>query len=146
MKQGNKWDDNKNRPHLMPPSLFLNKLDIYEYGACKYGKDNWRQGFAYSRLYDAALRHILAFWQGEDLDPESGLHHLLHAAWNIDTLWYQQKFDLGMDNRPKEHHSKQTIDSYGIPELPKDDCNMFDPIDYPPRRRNFDPDTFSKEG
>lgn len=49
------------------------------FGADKYGRNNWRKGLHYSRLIDAAMRHILAFADGEDSDPETGLSHAAHA-------------------------------------------------------------------
>lgn len=51
-----------------------------EYGMHKYHKNNWKTGFAWSRLIDAALRHIvLGVAQGEDIDKESGNPHWGHA-------------------------------------------------------------------
>ena len=52
---------------------------VLGYGAEKYSDDNWRDGFTYRRLLDAALRHIFAFNDGEDNDPETGYSHLAHA-------------------------------------------------------------------
>ena len=52
---------------------------VMGFGEKKYGRDNWRQGMAWSRLIDAALRHIHAFNDGEDFDRETGYHHLAHA-------------------------------------------------------------------
>jgi hypothetical protein len=47
-------------------------------GALKYGKHNYRAvGVRYSTYFDAALRHMMAWWEGEDIDPDSGLHHLV---------------------------------------------------------------------
>lgn len=48
----------------------------------KYPRNNYRKGYAWSLSLDAAYRHILRFQDGEDLDPETGLHHLAHAAWH----------------------------------------------------------------
>ena len=51
-----------------------------EYGMQKYHRNNWKTGFTWSRLIDAALRHIvLGVAQGEDIDPESGNPHWGHA-------------------------------------------------------------------
>ena len=106
-EQGIKDDLKKMKASFMPPSLYLHKLDVYAYGAAKYGQDNWRKGFDYSRLYDAAVRHMVAFWSGENVDRESKMHHLLHAAWNLDTLWYMNMFDLGKDDRKPDPGKKQ---------------------------------------
>lgn len=62
----------------------------YGRGAQKYarvnGKDNWRNGYEFSLSYDAALRHLTAFWGGEDVDPETGSLHVISAAWQCFTL------------------------------------------------------------
>jgi hypothetical protein len=44
------------------------------------GAHNWRKGIQTSRLMAAAQRHLLAYNEGEDLDPETSLSHLLHAS------------------------------------------------------------------
>ena len=51
-------------------------------GASKYGRHNYRVvGVRCSVYYDAALRHLFRWWEGEDLDPDSGvgLHHVSKA-------------------------------------------------------------------
>jgi hypothetical protein len=49
-------------------------------GGRKYGRHNYRVvGVRASVYYDAALRHLAAWWEGEDLDPDSGLAHLTKA-------------------------------------------------------------------
>lgn len=47
-------------------------------GACKYGRHNYRAaGVRASVYFDAVVsRHIGPWWEGEDLDPDSGFHHL----------------------------------------------------------------------
>lgn len=50
-------------------------------GARKYGRHNYRvSGVRASVYYDAAWRHFQQWWEGEDIDPDSGLHHLAKAA------------------------------------------------------------------
>jgi len=56
----------------------------------KYPKNNWRKGLTYSTYYAAARRHMLKWWIGEDIDPESGLPHLWHAACNLSFLISQE--------------------------------------------------------
>lgn len=49
------------------------------YGANKYNRANYSK--VESERYEAAaLRHIMAYLQGEQLDPETGYHHLAHAT------------------------------------------------------------------
>jgi len=52
---------------------------VFEYGAKKYGKNNYLLGHQDSQLTAAALRHILAYQSGEHVDPETGYPHLAHA-------------------------------------------------------------------
>lgn len=60
---------------------------IYGYGDEKYGDaHNYRKGYEWSKNYDALQRHLTAWWEREDTDPESGLSHLGHAAWHIFAL------------------------------------------------------------
>lgn len=50
-------------------------------GALKYGRHNYRAaGVRASVYYDAALRHLTAWWEGENTDPDSGISHLVKAA------------------------------------------------------------------
>lgn len=56
---------------------------VAECGAAKYGRYNFRIGAPASESVDCALRHLLAYWEGVDTDPESNFHHLDHAIWNL---------------------------------------------------------------
>ena len=49
----------------------------------------------------AAMRHIMAFNDGEDKDPESGLSHLAHAACCIMFLLEFEKTHPELDDRYK---------------------------------------------
>lgn len=49
-------------------------------GAGKYGRQNYRpMGAKASTYYDAAKRHLDAWWEGEDKAPDSLVHHLGHS-------------------------------------------------------------------
>lgn len=69
---------------MMPPYALEQLMRVFMFGREKYDEDNWRSGDGVSRLeaYDSLQRHAQAWLAGEDLDPESNLHHLAHAAWN----------------------------------------------------------------
>lgn len=61
-------------------------LGMYE-GARKYGRHNYRiAGVRPSIYYDATLRHLMAWWEGEDIDPDSGLHHVTKALASLTVL------------------------------------------------------------
>lgn len=74
---------------------------VMEFGRQKYAAHNWRQGFTWSRPLSAALRHLMAFNDGEDKDPESGLSHLAHAACCIMFLLEFEKTHPELDDRWK---------------------------------------------
>lgn len=76
---GVKHDQGKPQLSLIPRSALIAEAHVMGFGAEKYGRDNWKHGLHYTRLIDAALRHILAYNDGEDNDPETGLSHLAHA-------------------------------------------------------------------
>jgi len=78
---------NRGKPRL---SLLLAAPDalegitrVLEYGAEKYGRDNWLQGLPFTEVVDSALRHLLKWFKGEELDEESGLPHVDHIACNV---------------------------------------------------------------
>lgn len=68
----------------------------------KYERLNYMKGYDWSLTFDAGMRHRLKFWAGEDLDPESGLPHLAHAAWHDLALLAFHVHEIGTDNRYKK--------------------------------------------
>lgn len=64
----------------IPPSVLIFLGQAMANGADKYGLMNWREKkVSTSVYYDAGMRHRIRFWDGENLDPESGVHHLAHS-------------------------------------------------------------------
>lgn len=72
--------------HAMPWEALQDLGRVYAFGVGKYADYNFRRGYDWSLSFDALLRHLFAFWSGEDLDPESGLPHIAHVAWHAHTL------------------------------------------------------------
>jgi len=102
--QGFKKDGGKPRWDLLPPAALGRLVEVYTYGITKgYPDRNWEKGMAWSRLFAALMRHAWAFWGGEDLDPESGLPHMAHAAWNALALLEYQVLTKGEDDRPYQN-------------------------------------------
>lgn len=77
--QGLKYDSEKPGMSLLPSVPLLEIAKVLDHGKQKYAAHNWRHGIEQSRLISAAMRHIAAYNEGEDVDPESGLSHLAHA-------------------------------------------------------------------
>ena len=60
--------------------------EVAEYGAKKYDRGNFQSGQRASVTINSMLRHLFAWWKGEDYDKESEIHHLAHFAWNAMVL------------------------------------------------------------
>lgn len=102
MSNGTKHDAGKAPLDLISPIAIVATAEVLAHGRAKYGPHNWRGGLSYGRLLAAVLRHLFAFMRGEDLDPETGLPHLDHAACGIMFLqeFYRTRKDL--DDRYRE--------------------------------------------
>ena len=101
MSEGTKFDGDKIRIELFPPDALFAISDILTSGAKKYSDRNWEQGMDWSRLFGALMRHMWAWWRGDDLDPETGKSHLWHAGCCIVFLIAYEERKIGLDNRPK---------------------------------------------
>lgn len=89
---------------LMPWNALDHVALVLHYGSQKYSAHNWRRGFDWSLAFDAAMRHLKAFWEkGENLDPEDNEPHLAHAI--VDLLFLltflldEERYG-SMDDRP----------------------------------------------
>lgn len=97
-----KFDNDKPDYSLLPKAALDETCRALTFGADnKYGRHNWRAGLEYSRIYAAAMRHMTAFNEGEDNDPESGLSHIAHALCCLMFLMSYIKEGNGQDDRYK---------------------------------------------
>ena len=94
-----KDDNTKTRYDLLPPELLEETAKVLTFGAQKYSAHNWAQGASWSRYFSAMMRHMWAWWRGEDNDPETGFSHLAHAACCLSFLIAYQRRSLGEDDR-----------------------------------------------
>lgn len=94
-----KFDAGKPPLSLISRTALEEEAKVMAYGVHKYGTHNWRAGMDFSRLMDAALRHVYAFADGEDFDKETGLSHLAHARCCLAFLLEYQGKRLGKDDR-----------------------------------------------
>jgi hypothetical protein len=112
--EGRKDDKGKLPLHLLPPEMLEAVAEVLDFGASKYAPRNWELGMDWSRPYAALLRHMLAWWGGEDKDPETGLSHLAHAGCCIGFLITYERRNAGRDDRPR--HEKSDADIEQEPE------------------------------
>lgn len=90
MNDGVKADAGKRMWHLLPMDALEPVVRVLEFGARKYSVDNWKRvPDPVDRYYDALQRHLVAWRAGQEVDPESGEHHLAHAGCCIVfLLWF----------------------------------------------------------
>lgn len=96
-----KHDGGKPMMGLISSKFLIGLAKVLTFGAGKYAAHNWRKGFVLSRPYDALQRHLTAWNDGEDLDPESGLNHLDHAACELMFLRELAETHPELDDRYK---------------------------------------------
>lgn len=77
---------------MIAPQFIEGVGDVLTYGAQKYAPNNWMRGMSWSVVFGGILRHLFAWFRGEDIDLKekggSGLPHLLHAACGLMFLYY----------------------------------------------------------
>jgi len=78
-KEGKKSDSGKPDYALLTRPMLESMIAAFMFGQGRYGRGNFKGGFTNTRLLAAAMRHIMAFNDGEDLDPDSNVSHLGHA-------------------------------------------------------------------
>jgi hypothetical protein len=71
------------------------------YGEEKYARYDYYKGHKLSDLVSAARRHLSKFYAGEDLDDESGVHHLAHCMANCLMMLHQIDLGTSADDRYK---------------------------------------------
>jgi len=86
---------------LIPGPALVHMAEAFRDGAEKYGPANWRVDPVSSSTYvDAALRHLLSWYDGEEEAQDSGVHHLGHAAACLAILLDAQAQGTLHDDRP----------------------------------------------
>ena len=102
--EGVRHDKGKPRIDLLPVDSLIAIAEVFRWG-CEdkpnpYPERNWENGMEWHKLYAPVLRHLFAWWNGEDNDSESGLPHIDHAATSMLMLQASVKRGIGEDDRP----------------------------------------------
>ncbi len=96
---GLRYNDDKVGHDLLEPHAINELAKVFTAGAKKYAPNNWLRGMKWSTMIGCLKRHINAFERGEDYDPETGLLHMAHAAWNAMGIISYYKYHPHMDDR-----------------------------------------------
>lgn len=76
-------------------------------GGLKYGRHNYRiAGVRASVYFDATVRHLFDWWEGEDIDPDSELSHITKAIASLTVLRDAMQNGRWTDDRPPPMRSK----------------------------------------
>lgn len=86
---------------LIPGPALVHMGEAFRDGAGKYGPANWRDEPVTTSTYvNAALRHILSYYDGETTAEDSGVHHLGHALGCLAIILDAEEQGTLNDDRP----------------------------------------------
>lgn len=96
---------------VVPSASIIGEAEAMRYGAFEaprvdgskgYGPFNWRDQNIEAMTYiDAAIRHLMSWTDGEELAPDSLVHHLKHAKASLGILIDAMEHGTWIDNRPR---------------------------------------------
>lgn len=121
--EGTKYDTGKREWHMLPWKELEEVVKGFEFGKRKYDENNWKKGLAYSRVFDATQRHLMAwFCDREQKASDSGLDHLAHAICNLLFLmWYDNNLEGDWDDRPSGNpparNNKPMVSEVDLPSV-----------------------------
>lgn len=92
----------KKIPYSLIPKNVLGELSLaFLEGSRKYGSYNWRVAGVRASVYlDALERHLGAWLNGEDIDPDSGISHITKATACLVILRDSMLIGNYVDDRP----------------------------------------------
>ena len=98
---------------VVPANVLMEiALGLHE-GSRKYGRHNYRvAGVRASVYYDAAMRHLMDWWEGTDTDPDSGLSHVIKAITALVVLRDAMMNDMWTDDRPPKVKNRDWVKDF----------------------------------
>lgn len=140
--QGLRYNSGKTRLDLIPPFAEKQLGEVLTKGALKYAPRNWEKGMLWSNVSASLYRHLNAFSNGEDFDPETGLLHTAHIMCNAAFLTEYYRIYPQGDDRPHWYNKMPKI-ALDVDEVIADFipayCERFN-IPNVPEMWNFDTD------
>jgi len=126
-KEGLRYNEGKiDLTQLSPICEMLESL-VFQYGACKYARDNYKffkkdtsemngEERSILEFYQSFQRHIMYYKRGEWLDSESKLPHLAHAVWNLNRI--MDIYYLGLTHKKEGKDLFQQPLRRDLPQIP----------------------------
>lgn len=106
---------NKLSMNSTPCSALIEMGRVFEVGAEKYGLMNWRlDPVSASTYYNAILRHLFAWQDGQEIDPDSstGTMHLAAVMASCAILLDAKELGVLVDDRPPKGNTADLIKRY----------------------------------
>ncbi len=104
----------KPRWDLLPLAEVEEIVQVLTFGAQKYEAHNWKRGARWGRYFAALQRHLVAWWLGEEKDPETGFSHLAHAGCCLLFLMAYSRNGWGADDRCSGPDGKTFVKGDGL--------------------------------
>jgi hypothetical protein len=95
--KGLRYNTNKRKWSLIHFKSLEPMVEVMEFGAKKYARDNWKDGFDRFEILESLQRHLAKLFDGEEIDQESGLHHIGHILCNA--MFYSFYVDKEKSNK-----------------------------------------------
>lgn len=99
--KASKHDSAKPDISLVPYIALKLEAEALMVGERKYGRYNYTKGHKASQLISAAMRHLLAYYNGEENDPIDGQSHIGSVRACMAMLARQQELGTLIDDRYK---------------------------------------------
>lgn len=108
MERATRHNEGKLRWSLVDFNSFSPMVKVLEFGAKKYGIDNWKKGLYTTEICESMLRHIFAYLNGENRDEDSGLSHICHIQANAMFLGFMDLKMPEFDDRRQVINNKKS--------------------------------------
>lgn len=89
-----RYNEGKPRWSLVHFESLVPMIRVLEFGALKYGRENWKKGLDTKEILESMQRHLAALLDGEEFDPESGLSHMGHIQCNAMFYNYHKQKEI----------------------------------------------------
>lgn len=99
---------------LVPDTLEIFAATAFAEGADKYGPYNWRRAQVATSVYHSACkRHLKKWWNGQDLDEKTKVHHLANAIACLAIILDAAVCETLVDDRPTPVDLENAITAAG---------------------------------